>query len=57
MKKEFAKALKAKQQQRERNAGRSVAEKLQTLDRLNERSKQLRRAKVVEAGRGSRAGE
>ena len=57
MKKEFAKALKAKQQQRERNAGRSVAEKLQTLDRLNERSKQLRRAKVVEARRGSRAGE
>ena len=52
MKKAFEKALKAKQQQRLKNASRSVSEKFQTLDRLREASEQLKRAKYASTGRG-----
>lgn len=51
MKKAFEKALKSKQEQRVKNAARSVAEKFKTLDRLHDGSKQLRRAKFAESGR------
>lgn len=56
MRKLFEKALKAKQQQREKNATRSVSEKFKTLDRLREGNEQLKRAKHASTGRGVRSG-
>ena len=55
MKKAFEKALKAKQQQRVKNASKSVSDKFQTLDRLREASEQLKRAKHASTGQGVRA--
>ncbi len=51
MKKVFAKALHAKQLRRQVNAAKSAAEKFGTLDRLHDRSKQLKAAKLVRSGR------
>lgn len=56
MKKAFEKALRAKQQQRAKNATRSVSGKFKTLDRLREGSEQLRRAKHASTGRDVRSG-
>jgi hypothetical protein len=51
MKQLFEKLLAAKEEQRKKNAARPIAEKLRMLDRLKERSEQLKRARPAK-GRG-----
>lgn len=53
MKNDFERALKAKQDQRKANAARPIAEKFKVLDRLKERSTQMKSAKRT--GVGSRS--